>query len=277
MESLSIKYEQPNHMSTQLTVGGKPAKVLLDTGTVGTNLMSLNWAQSNGIQTAKMEKPTEIKMATKNSRATANYSATSDVNIGQGRKIVCNFLLVPIGSYDIILGMPFLTRAKVVLDPAESTATFKDHGTTIQCSLTEQTITATAATAISTQMPDLTARHLEHLNSIRGAAAIATEVIQNKEEWNDDEVRETAKTLLSIATATMRNQLPDFQKEFPEVFPGKIPVTLQPLRPGLNHTINLDETRKNEFRNEYRAIPQYRMMQFSNWHEEWKATGIAVP
>src|SRR5258706_9608750 len=188
MESLSIKYEQPNHMSTQLTVGGKPAKVLLDTGTVGTNLMSLNWAQSNGIQTAKMEKPTEIKMATKNSRATANYSATSDVSIGQGRKIVCNFLLVPIGSYDIILAMPFLTRANVVLDPAESTATFKDHGTTIQCShTTSQTIAATAAMAISTRTPDLTARHLEHLDSIRGAAAIASEVIQKKEEWNDND------------------------------------------------------------------------------------------
>src|SRR5436853_1593695 len=41
--------------------------------------------------------------------------------------------LVPIGSYDIILGMPFMAKAKVVLDTAESTATFKDHGTIIQC------------------------------------------------------------------------------------------------------------------------------------------------
>src|SRR6266567_3089745 len=103
-----------------------------------------------------MEKPTEIKMATKNSRATANYSAISEVDIGKGRKIVCNFLLVPIGSYDIILGMPFLTRANVILDPAESTATFRDHGTTIQCSHTaQQAVTATAAMMISTSTPDL--------------------------------------------------------------------------------------------------------------------------
>ena len=38
MESLSIGYE-PAHMTARLIIGGKAAKVLLDTGTVGTNLM----------------------------------------------------------------------------------------------------------------------------------------------------------------------------------------------------------------------------------------------
>ena len=36
-------------MTAELKIGGKMARMLLDTGTVGTNPMSLNWAQSNQI------------------------------------------------------------------------------------------------------------------------------------------------------------------------------------------------------------------------------------
>ena len=71
METLSLNYEELKNMTVELKIGGKMARTLLDTGTVGTNLMSLNWAQSNQIQTKKIENPVEIRMATKNSRATA--------------------------------------------------------------------------------------------------------------------------------------------------------------------------------------------------------------
>ena len=94
LESLNITYEPPAHMTAKLKVGGKLAKTLLDTGTVGTNLMSLNWAQSNGIKTTKMDNPIEIRMVTKNCRTTANYSAKEDVDIGNGKRISCEFLLV---------------------------------------------------------------------------------------------------------------------------------------------------------------------------------------
>ena len=77
-------------MTARLKVGGKLAKTLLDTGTVGTNLMSLNWAQSNGIKTKKMDKPIEIRMATTNSKTTANYSAKEDVDIGNGKEYPAN-------------------------------------------------------------------------------------------------------------------------------------------------------------------------------------------
>ena len=36
-------------------------------------------------------------MATKNSRATANYSAKADIDIGGGKRISCNFLLFVTG------------------------------------------------------------------------------------------------------------------------------------------------------------------------------------
>src|SRR5258705_9070421 len=129
LETLGISFSRPTHMATELKVGGKDVKVLLDTGTVGTNLMSLNWAQANRIPTIEIQKPAEIKIARKNSRATANYSAKADIEVGKGRRIECSFLLVPIRSYDIILGMPFLTKANIILDPGSAKATFKDHDT----------------------------------------------------------------------------------------------------------------------------------------------------
>ena len=79
LESLNITYGPPAHMTARLKVGGKLAKTLLDTGTVRTNLMSLNWAHSNGIKTKKIDNPIEIRMATKNSKTTENYSAKEDV------------------------------------------------------------------------------------------------------------------------------------------------------------------------------------------------------
>ena len=51
-------------MTARLKIGGKFAKTLLDIGTVGTNFMSLKWAQSNRIKTTKMDSPIEIKMET---------------------------------------------------------------------------------------------------------------------------------------------------------------------------------------------------------------------
>src|SRR5258706_6022269 len=121
------------------------ARVHLDTGTVGTNLMSSNWAQANQMPTTKMQQPCEIRMATKNSRATANHSAEVKVDIGRGRTVDCSYIFVPIGSYDIVLGMSFMTKARVILDTEHSTAAFKGSGAAMQCSNTEMA-TACAAT-----------------------------------------------------------------------------------------------------------------------------------
>ena len=53
LESLNITHNLLTHITARLKVGGKLAKTLLDIGIVGTNLMSLNWAQSNGIKTKR--------------------------------------------------------------------------------------------------------------------------------------------------------------------------------------------------------------------------------
>ena len=129
--SLNITYDPPAHMTARLKVGGKLEKTLLDTGTVGTNLMSLNWAQSNRNKTTKMDNPIKMKMVTKNSRTTANYSGKEDVDIWNGKRITCEFLLIPVGSYDVIHGMQFMIKTDATLRPGKGTATFGNSQTTI--------------------------------------------------------------------------------------------------------------------------------------------------
>jgi len=170
--------------------------------------------------------------------------------------------------------MPFLTKAKIILDPSGAKATFKDHPTIIRCSATTETTASAATTTSESDHSEEISAHLSFLKTMREAVKVSDETLQQP-QWNET-IKEKANTLLSLATIALNKELPDFKKEFPEVFPEKIPIKLPPLRPGLNHTISLDETRKEEFRNEYRPIPQNKIEQLGKWLQEWQNNGIAV-
>ena len=291
LESLNITYEPPAQMTARLKVGGKLAKTLLDTGTVGTNLMSLNWAQSNGIKTTKMDSPIEIRMATKNSRTTANYSAKQDVDIGNRKRISCEFLLVPVGSYDVILGMPFMIKTDTIFRPGKGMVTFGISQTTISCAPTEPITMAALITIIESPEGSLSSlddndeyhdlfpqdedsERLQHIDLIRRMATAAIETLQEP-HW-DKEVHDYARQMIVYAVHAYQKQIPNFKEEFPSMFPEKIPVTLPPLRKGLNHKIMLKESELSKYRNEYHPIPESKMKQLSKWLQEWKENGIAV-
>ena len=291
LESLNFTYEPPAHMTATLKIGGKLAKTLLDTGTVGTNLMSLNWAQSNGIKTKKMDNPIEIRMATNNSKTTANYSTKEDVDIRNGKRISCEFLLVPVGSYDVILGMSFMIKTDATLRPGRGTGTFRNSQTTISCAPTEPITMAVPITIINSPEGSLSSlddkdenhdlfpqdedsERLQHIDLIRCMATAAIQTLQEP-QW-DKEVHNHARQMIVYAAQAYQKQIPNFNDELPSVFPGKIPVTLPPLRTGLNHKITLKESELGNYRNEYRPIPESKMKQLSKWLQEWKENGIAV-
>ena len=135
-------------MTARHKIGGKLAKTLLDICTVGTNLMSLNRVQSNGIKTKKMDNRIEIRMVMKNSKTTANYSAKEDVDIGNGKRISREFLLISVGLYDVFLGIPFMIKTDATLRPGKRTATFGNSQTTISCVPTEPITMAAPITII---------------------------------------------------------------------------------------------------------------------------------
>ena len=253
------------------------ARTLLDTGIVGTNLMSLNWTQSNQIQTKKIGNPEQIRMATKNSRATANYSAKADIDIGNGKRISCDFLLLPISSYDVILGMPFMVKANVMLRPGSGNATFGDSNKTIKCAAIGELTSAAPIIIIphaaDNETPSTETTKLELLDTIRRMAKVAIDTLDDSEQ---EEAHPYAGKMLVTATKIFNQQLPNFQKEYPAVFPKEIPTKLPPLRPGLNHKITLKDSELSNYRNEYRPIPESKLTQLRKWLDERKKNGIAV-
>ena len=183
-------------------------------------------------------------MTTKTSSAMANYSAKADIDIGNGKQISCHFLLLPISSYDVILGMPFMTKANVILRPGSGNATFGNSNMTIKCASLGERTAAAPITIIpeTTELLDIEKGKLELLDTIRITAKAAIDTLNDSEQ---EEAHPYAQEMLVMAAQTFNQQLPNFQKEFPTVFTKDIPTKLQPLRPGLNHKITLKYSELN--------------------------------
>jgi hypothetical protein len=139
--------EKVNNMVTNMNINDQQARVLLDTGTTGTNLMSSSWAQTHNVTTKELPTPITIHMAAKGSKTNANRFAWAPVEIKPGNlgKERTKFLIVAVSSYDVILGMPFLQEHHVVLNTADSTASFPKHDVTIQCATRQAKTFATSS------------------------------------------------------------------------------------------------------------------------------------
>ena len=77
------------------------------------------------------------------------------------------------------------------MDTAESTATFKDHGTIIRCSALRQTAVATAATQTMQEEQDAM------IETINRAINLANETLRDRS--CSDTVAHSAKNLLAAA------------------------------------------------------------------------------
>ena len=143
-----------NDMVTMMNINTHRAKMLLDTGTTGPNLILGMFVQTYSIQTEPMNPPIVIRLATKGLKTVAKEQVTCPVEIAKGISIKTKFLVVPIKEYQAIMGMPFLQQQEVKLDTANGMATFGKHRNyTIQCNKARSastTILATAATEIET-------------------------------------------------------------------------------------------------------------------------------
>jgi hypothetical protein len=71
--------------------------------------------------------------------------------------------------------------------------------------------------------------------------------------------------------------LPDYTKEFSNVFPEKEPEGLPPLREGCNHKIRIIESQRGEFKKRYVKIAEAWKDQARAFIAKWTSQGIAVP
>ena len=148
-------------------------------------------------------------MTTKTSSAMANYSAKADIDIGNGKRISCDFLLLPISSYDVILGMPFMTKANVIRRPGIGNATFGDSNMTIKCAYLRELTAAAPITIIpeTTELLDSKISKLELLDTIRRTAKEAIDILNDSEQ---EEAHPYAEEMLVMAAQTFNQQLPYF-------------------------------------------------------------------
>ena len=154
---------------------------------------------------------------------------------------------------------------------------FGHSNTTIKCAAIGE-LTAAAPSTIISELADketcnTETTKLELLDTIRRTAKAAVEILDDSEQ---EKAHPSAEDILVRATKIFNRQWPNFQQEFPLVFPKDIPTKLPPLRPGLNHKIILKDSELINYCNEYRPIPESKLTQLSKWLDEWKKNRIAV-
>jgi hypothetical protein len=90
---------------------------------------------------------------------------------------------------------------------------------------------------------------------------------------------QSAAILVTAAAGTNEETvtLPDFTKEFPNVFPEREPERLPPLREGCNHKIRIVESQRREFKKQYVKIAEAWKDQARAFIAKWRSQGIAVP
>ena len=101
-------------MVFQGSVAGHQAVVLLDLG-ANANFVSKEWAHSKGLAQRQLSTPMEVTTATGRT-----YSATSQLTAAEvrvvGKHIRTPLVVVPLGTYDVILGTPWFAATKPLFD-----------------------------------------------------------------------------------------------------------------------------------------------------------------
>jgi len=102
----------PSSLVVVVTVNGKPARALIDSGSLS-DFMSTSLADSLKLEQQALEKPITLQLAVSGSHTKINYTLEANLvyqEINEPRAFdICN-----LDSYDIILGTPFLFQHQVL-------------------------------------------------------------------------------------------------------------------------------------------------------------------
>ena len=96
------------------SVNGHQAIVLLDPGATG-NFVSKSWADSKGVSLRSLSSAMEVRTVLEGSYRATTQLMSADVRV-VGTQEKCNLVVMPLRTYDVILGKPWLRVAKPVFD-----------------------------------------------------------------------------------------------------------------------------------------------------------------
>jgi hypothetical protein len=125
---------QVDHQSTIVEVEGKihdnHISILIDPG-ASLSYVTPGLVELNKLKKVKHAKSWLVQLATGTKRKVTDFIPECELNIdGQSTKLNLNIL--PLGSYDIIIGMDWLEKHKVILNCYEKSLTYRDENNTVR-------------------------------------------------------------------------------------------------------------------------------------------------
>jgi predicted aspartyl protease len=132
--NVAIDGRQANHQSSMVEIEGKihdtRISVLIDPGAT-LSYITPNVVELNKLKKQKNEKYWLVQLATGAKRKVANFIFDVEFSL-DGQKIRTNLNILPLGSYDMIIGMDWLEQHKAVLDCYTKILSYNDNFGTIR-------------------------------------------------------------------------------------------------------------------------------------------------
>src|SRR5947208_13411621 len=189
-----------------------PARALIDTATMRTNLISNNFCYQHGIKSWSLLEPLTMSLAVKGSRLKLQREALATLQLGN-HEIPCKFRLASLDKWDIILGMSILGKFNAIIDLGKRSVYLPKLGTHLATDRSSQLFPSSARIELLQEDIKLTIP---------------------KDFQTDLDQESINKTLLKLAAAYIQASVKATTfnpvTEFPDIFPEKIPNELSPLR-----------------------------------------------
>ena len=97
------------------------------------NLISGKFVSTFRIPTQDLDTPISLKRAVKGSRSTINYKSQPLILVGDETGDTTDALVCSLDTYDIFLGMPYLTAHNAIIDCGNAIISFPKKEITLTC------------------------------------------------------------------------------------------------------------------------------------------------
>jgi hypothetical protein len=130
----AIDGRQDNHQSSVVEIEGKihdtRISILIDPRAT-LSYITLDIVESNKLKKQKHKKSSLVQLAIGAKRKVVNFISDLEFSL-DGQKIRTNLNILPLGSYDMIIGMDWLEQHKAVLDCYTKILIYKDNFGTVR-------------------------------------------------------------------------------------------------------------------------------------------------
>ena len=242
---------------------GVVAKVLLDCGST-TNFISRRFVCKHHIPYVHVASSQVVKLADGSTQLANKLVEAFSLSISN-RNMKENLLVLPIESFDIILGMPWLKRHNPIIDWETDTLTFPL--TPLQkiikdCNLSNSnspSISTSSNKTSTTPLPPKSPIELCHMRARDIKRALKKNeqlflLFVRKKKRNSNET-EIVNTIDVTQANPQQLQVHKLLSEYSDVFPEDLPKGLPPKR-YIAHHINLVPGSQPTYKNHFRLSPQ---------------------